>query len=222
MVIFSEHIPSQKLAILTFMQQQKALSEVANALKNNESSSQREHPLQSIFEIPRKESWMDAITKLQTEAVDYVKKSEEINEKINELHDSVEAFDDKDFVLTQERVLKSSESTLAIKRVHQLEGGDSEIGVKNDALITYKKANKILPDQRHKSKFTSIAKKESNVIVKKPQPATSTSSLSRKSSVMSVKVSPSVRKILNDAKEKHTSLKSRKEMPINTITLELK
>lgn len=225
MVIFNEHFP-QKLAILTFMKQQKTLSEVAIALKNDKE--EKKLPLlQSTFEMPRKESWMDAIAKIQSEADDYVKKSEEINEKINDLHEAVEAIDDKDceIKLSQECLLKNSESVLAIKRVHQLEGGDSvlEYCKRND-----KKSAKKIPDMRQKSKFTTVAKKVSsnNVVEKKAQttakPSSSMSTLSRKSLVMSVKVSPSVRKILDDAKEKHTSMKSRKEMPMNTVTLELK
>lgn len=222
MVIFNEHFP-QKLAILTFMKQQKTLSEVAIALKNDEE--EKKLPLlQSTFEMPRKESWMDAIAKIQSEADDYVKNSEDINEKINDLH---EAVDDKDckIKLSQECLLKNSESVLAIKRVHQLEGGDSvlEYCKRND-----KKSAKKIPDMRQKSKFTTVVKKvpSNNVVEKKAQttakPSSSMSTLSRKSSVMSVKISQSVRKILDDAKEKHTSMKSRKEMPMNTVTLELK
>lgn len=214
MVIFNEHFPSQKLAILTFIQQQKALSEVANALKTD--NSEKKLPLQSVFDIPRKESWME---KLQLEADDYVKKSGEINEKINELHDSIEAIDDKDFndKLTQKCLLKNSESSLAIK----MEGGDAMTEICRNDAMNVKKANENLPGTRHKSKFTKVIKKASsnNVVEKK---AASSFSLSRKSSVMSVEVSPSIRKILDDAKKKHTSKKFMNEIPINVVTLELK
>lgn len=215
MVIFNEHFPSQKLAILTFIQQQKALSEVANALKTD--NSEKKLPLQSVFDIPRKESWME---KLQTEADDYVKKSGEINEKINELHDSIEAIDDKDFndKLTQKCLLKNSESSLAIKR---MEGGDVMTEICRNDAMNVKKATKNLSGIRHKSKFTKVIKKASsnNVVEKK---AASSFSLSRKSSIMSVEVSPSIRKILDDAKKKHTSKKFMNEIPINVVTLELK
>ena len=190
----------------------------------NDEQEKKLPPLQSIFEIPRKESWMDAIAKIQSEADDYMKKSEEINEKINELQDSVKAIDDKDceFKSSTECLLKNSESMLAIKRVNQFEGGDSasEYCVKND-----KKSAK---NMRQKSKFTNVAKKVSsnNVVEKKAQttakPSNSMSTLSRKSSVMSVKVSKSVRKILDEAKEKHSSMKARKEIPMSTVTLKLK
>lgn len=223
MGVFSEKITSQKSAIVTFIEQQKTLAEVANALNKEFSTQSFEHktPLQSIYEIPRKKSWADAIKKFQDEAEEFLKTSEDVDEKINELHNSVEKVDEINLPPpplpskkpSQKQLLKNSQSLLTF------ECGDTAFVQKKKKIV------KIPEVPQQKSKFSAVTRKPSTQIKPSASIVSKTPSMSslasRKISSTSVKVSPSVRKILSDAKEKHENMKTLKEMPINVVNLKL-
>lgn len=224
MGIFHEYIPSQKAAIMTFIEQQKTLAQVADALnKEDPKCAERKPSLQSIFEVTRKKSLSDVITKFQSETEDFLKESEKIEEKIISVHNSIEHIDD--IKPNEKCLLKNSQSTLAIKRVQQLEGGDSKYN-------SIKSSKKKTPNQQ-KSKFitatcsTSTSRKKSSTVKFDTNPKSSIMSLpstvKRKSSIINVKVNPSVRKILDEAKEKHEIMKKNpKKLNVEVVNLVLK
>lgn len=160
MGIFSEFVPSQKSAILTFIELQKTLAEVADELDREAQSPSytRTLSLQSIYEIPRKKSWIETIAQLQKETEEEMKKFHETNEKIDRLHDMLETIDEINYFADipkekkDEVEKKNLQSCLAVRRVVQLESGDSFEEIPK----IYKKMSKKSVDgsKKFKSKFT--------------------------------------------------------------------
>lgn len=239
MGLFNELIPSQKSAIMTFIEQQKTLAEVADELDReiqNSPYTPKALPLKSVYEIPRKKSWMEAIVQFQKETEQELSKFDEINEKIEQLHDMVETVDKINYFTDippekkQEVEKKISQSSLAVKRVHQLGSGDSAVEVPKIPKATKKP---IEVPKKFKSKFTASSSNLSKNSLSKnlsvtSLPAKASSSLislpskiHRTPPPRNVKVSESVRKLLDDVKEKRDKNNSQKKVPTNVINLRL-
>lgn len=230
MGIFNEKIPSQKSAILTFIEQQKTLAEIADQLDSEMHNpyAPAPLPLQSVYEIPRKKSWMDAITQFQIETEQNLRDSKEIDEKIEKLHDMVETVDKINYFADvpddekkKEAIKKNSQSFLSSKRVHQLASGDSSAGKpkapKKPVIRPQESSNKVKPK-------SSAPKKASKETLPLTRASSSTMSLPAKfhrtPPPRNVKISESVRKLLDDVKEKREN-KSQKKTPVNVINLKL-
>lgn len=237
MGLFNELIPTQKSAILTFIEQQKTLAEVADELDRemqNSSFVPKPLPLQLVYEIPRKKSWMEAITQFQKETDNEISKFDEINEKIKHLHDKVEKVDEIIY-FTDEKMKevkkKNSESSLAIKRVYQLLGDSNFVPRMQKKSII----KSLEPPKKYKSKFTTSSVTTLKPIRALPKETSSVTSFPAKASTSlaslpvkitrnppkNVKISESVRKLLDEVKEKRENKNSQKQAPVNVINLRL-
>lgn len=219
MPVFHEYFPVKKDSIAAYVRQQMILE--GSLVESNDVA---EFSVQSIYEIPRKQSISDLIRECAQDSEKTLRDSRDMNQKMAEIHQMIEDFDDINFVsapsssgIDKDRFeVAASESILSLeKRVKTEESSDVA-----DEKKTEKLGNKL----KAKSQFTttSMAGKKSNPHLQKStsvQSSLSTPTTQRVKFASSSIASPSVsvQQILTEAKDKRK--KSQVEIPIPVVHL---